>query len=79
MTLSISLSEHAEARLRERAAAAGRDPAAYAAELVERAVSGPDLERVLEPLRAEFAASGASDEELVRQITEARRAHRDQR
>jgi hypothetical protein len=39
MTLSISLSILAEARLREKAAAVGKDPAAYASELLEEVVT----------------------------------------
>ena len=42
MTLSISLSRETEAKLLERAAAAGKEPTAYALQLLERAVNGPD-------------------------------------
>jgi hypothetical protein len=39
MTLTIDLSPQVEAKLRERAAASGRDAAQYVAEIVEEAVS----------------------------------------
>jgi hypothetical protein len=42
MALSISLSPQAEAKLMERAAAAGADPTALAAQLLERAVEGSE-------------------------------------
>ena len=74
MKLTLSLSAEAEARLRQRAAAEGADPAVYASKLIEQAVTRPSLEELLAPLGQEFAASGASDEQLVEQITEARDA-----
>jgi hypothetical protein len=79
MTLIIPLSPCVEAKLRERAAADGKDPSAYASELIEQAVSRTSLDELLAPLRREFAASGTTDEELVRQITDARDAYRNQR
>jgi hypothetical protein len=79
MTLTLSLSAEAEAKLRQRAAAEGADPAAYASKLLEQAVTKPSLDELLAPLRREFAASGASDEQLVQQISEARDAYRNQR
>lgn len=79
MTLSIPLSPETEAKLRERAAAARKDPTTYAAEVLERAIARPSLDELLAPLRREFADSGTSDEELVRQITETRDAYRDDR
>ena len=79
MTLTLSISPQAEAKLRQRAAAEGADPAAYASKLLEQAVTKPSLDVILAPLRAEFAASGTTDEQLVEQITEARDAYRNQR
>ncbi len=79
MTLTVSLSPQAEARLRQRAAAEGKDPVAYASKILEQAVNLPSLDELLAPLREEFAATGTSDEELVQQITEARDAYRKQR
>jgi len=79
MTLLVPVSPQVEAKLRERAAAEGKDPAAYASKLLEQAVTHPSLDELLAPLRQQFAASGTTDEELVRQITEARDAYRNQR
>lgn len=78
MTLTVSLSPQAEARLRQRAAAEGKDPLVYASTILEQAVSQLSLDEILAPLREEFAASGTTDEELVQQITEARDAYRKQ-
>lgn len=79
MTLSVSLSPQAEAKLRQRAAAAGKDLTDYAAQLLEQAITRSSLDDLLAPLRAEFAASGTSDEQLVDQINAARDAHRTHR
>ena len=79
MTLSISLSRETEAKLLERAAAAGKEPSAYALQLLERAVNEADINENLAPLRAQFAASGTTEDDLVKQITEARDAYRNER
>lgn len=78
MTLLVSISPQAESRLREKAAAEGQDPAAYASKILEQAVTRASLDELLAPLRQEFAASGTSDEQLIEQITEARQAWREQ-
>jgi hypothetical protein len=64
MTMSISLSPRAEAKLKERAAAEGKDPVAYVTQLVEEAVTKPSLDEILAPFRKEVAESGMSDEKL---------------
>ncbi len=76
MTLVIPISDTVAAKLRERAAAEGKDPTAYASDLLEDAVARLSLHDLLAPLRQQFAASGVTDEELVQQITEARDAYR---
>ena len=78
MTLKIKISGEAEARLKERAAAHGKDPTAYAAEIVEEAVAKPSLDEVLAPLRREFEESGMSDEQLLEQILAAQAEYRKQ-
>jgi len=78
MALVIPVSPDVESKLRERAAAEGKDTAAYAGKILEQAIARPSLDQMLAPLRQEFAASGATDEELASQITEARDAHRNQ-
>lgn len=65
MTLTISLSPEAEAKLKERAAAEGKEPTAYASTLVENAVNRPSLEELLGPVQAEFARSGMTQAELL--------------
>jgi hypothetical protein len=76
MSLVIPISPQVESKIRERAAAEGKEPTAYAAKLLEQAVSRLSLDEILAPLRKEFAASGATDEQLLQQINEARDAYR---
>ena len=64
MRLNISISPQAETKLKERAAAQGKDLDAYAAELVEDAVTKPTLDEILAPFRAQVEASGMTDEQL---------------
>ena len=78
MVLNIKISQEAEARLKERAAAHGKDPTEYAAEIVEEAVAKPLLDEVLAPLRREFEESGMSDEQLLEQILAAQAEYRKQ-
>ena len=65
MTLSISLPPQVEAKLRERAAAEGKEPTAYAAQLVEEAVTRPSLEELLSVSQAEFAATGMTKQQVL--------------
>ena len=76
MSLVVPISPQVEARLRQQAAAKGKDPEAFASKLLEQAVGRSALDDLLAPLRAQFAASGTTDEELVEQITDARAAYR---
>lgn len=64
MVLNISISTEAEAKLRERAEAAGQSVAEFAARLVEQAVNQTSLDAVLASFRKEVQASGLSDPEL---------------
>ena len=64
MSLEISLSPDAETKLKERASAAGKDPSAYASELIEQVVKRPSLDEMLAPFRTQVAQSGMSDEQL---------------
>lgn len=79
MTLVVPVSPEVEARLRQQAAAEGKELGAYASKLLEQAVGRCSLGELLAPLREQFAASGTTDEELVQQITDARTAYRNQR
>ena len=65
MTLSFSLSASAEANLRQRAAAEGKDLTTYAIQILEQAAAKPTLDEILEPVRADFAASGLSDDQIM--------------
>jgi hypothetical protein len=79
MELQINISAEAESKLKERAAAEGKDPTAYASELVEQAVKKPSLDAVLAPLRKEFEDSGMTDDQLLEQIMAAQAEYRKQR
>jgi hypothetical protein len=70
MTLHIELAPELEARLRERAAAAGVDVETFAREAVEEKLRGrKGLDAVLGPVRQEFHE--ISDEELDERIQRA--------
>jgi hypothetical protein len=62
--LTLRLSEHARARLAERAAERGQDPEGYVSDLIERAVTRPSIDEVLAPFRKQVADSGMGDDEL---------------
>ncbi|HEV8292517.1 MAG TPA: hypothetical protein VGP94_11370 [Tepidisphaeraceae bacterium] len=79
MRLNINISSKAEKNLKKRAAAHGKELAAYASQIVEEVATKPTLEELLKPLRKEFESSGASEEQLVEQITAAQKAFRNTR
>ena len=58
MTLSVSLSRKAEAKLKKQAAAEGKDPMSYVSDILERAVTRPSLQQLLALSQAEFAKTG---------------------
>ncbi len=76
MTLEISLTPEAESRLRERAAAAGKQPAELARAIVERDVRRPTLEEISGPIYQEFLKSGMTDEQLGDLLEDAKHAMR---
>jgi hypothetical protein len=76
MVLSIEIPPQTETRLRQQAEAAGKDVRTYVTELVEQAAERPALDEVLADLRRQFAATGISDDELIRDLTEAQAEHR---
>jgi hypothetical protein len=78
MRLHIDISSEAESKLKERAAAQGKDPTTYASEIVEEVVSRPSLDEILAPLRREFEESGMSDDQLLEQILAAQTEYRKQ-
>jgi len=73
-TLTISLPANVSSALAERARRTGRDAAEYVEDLVERDVCRPSLDEILAPVRAEFAASGMTEDELDELIEAERQA-----
>lgn len=76
MTIRVSLSPSAEARLRARASESGQDVAAVASELLEQAVAGPTVDEVLAPFRKQVSERGISDTELDDFLRTELEAHR---
>jgi gamma-glutamyl:cysteine ligase YbdK (ATP-grasp superfamily) len=64
MVLTLAISEEAEARLKAKAAVAGLDATALAAELLEQAVARRSVDELLAPVRQQAADSGMSDDQL---------------
>ena len=65
MTLDIHLSPEAARLLRDRAAAKGLDVAEYASRIVEEDLLKPTLDEILAPVRADFAQSGMTEDEIL--------------
>lgn len=65
MTLSINLPADVEARLRQRASEVGQTPDSYAARVLADVVAMPTIDEILAPVRAEFAQTGMSEQELM--------------
>jgi len=66
MTLSIPLSADLEARLKERAAASGKDVIRFVQEAVEEKLAAPQtFAEILAPVHAAFEAIGQSEEEIA--------------
>lgn len=73
MTLNLNLGPDAEAKLRERAAAAGKDPETFALDAVLEKLHGPGtLAEILAPVHEEFRRSGMSERELEALCEQAR-------
>ena len=81
MTLNLSLPPDAEAKLRERAQAAGQDISRYLEELIARELAAPlTLAQAAEPFARAVDAAAVSDDELASILSDARdRARRDRR
>lgn len=65
MDLTVSIAPDIATKLRERAAATGKAPEAYAAEVLARDVTRPSIDEILAPVREDFAKTGISEEELM--------------
>jgi hypothetical protein len=80
MTLIISLPSDAEAKLRARARAAGRDVSQYVEQLIARELVAPlSLAEAAEPRARAVEASGVSDAQFTATLVEARDAVRRER
>ena len=81
MTLTISLPPDAESKLKERAKAAGQEPAQYVEQLIARELTAPlSLAEAAEPIARAVDAAGVSDDEFTAIIEQARDvARRDRR
>ena len=79
MTLQISLTPETEARLRERAAEAGVQPADLASRIVELQVHRPTLEEISGPIYKRFLESGATEDELIEELEQAKHEMRAER
>ena len=64
MSISIPLSPEAEARLRERAEAAGEDITSFAARVFHDALTAPSVDELLVPFRKQVEDSGMTDDQL---------------
>lgn len=65
MTITIPISPEVETKLRERAAAQGKDLVQYAAEFFARGITAPTIEEILSDSQADAARSGLSDDEMM--------------
>ena len=72
MTLSISLDPDVETKLLARAAAIGQAPDVYASRVLTEVVQRATIDEILAPVRAEFARSGMTEDELSDLLEEAR-------
>jgi hypothetical protein len=73
MTVSLSLPPQVEARLRQRAAAEGKDVGQFVQQLIEREVDAPlSLIGAAEPIAGAVEAAGVSDDEFTSLVEQAR-------
>jgi hypothetical protein len=80
MTVSISLPPHTEAKLRQRAAAAGKDVSEFVSQLITKEVDAPlSIGQAAEPFARAVEASGVTDDEFTSLIEQARDEARRQR
>ena len=64
MSISIPLSSEAEARLRERAEAAGEDITSFATRILHDVLTAPSVDELLAPFRKQVEEGGMTDDEL---------------
>ena len=74
MTLTINIPRDVGAKLTAKAHDKGQNVVEYVAVLVTEQVNRPTLDEILSPLRADFAASGMTENELDALIESERQA-----
>jgi len=73
MTLSIPLSPDMEAKLKERAATAGKDVVSFVRDAVEEKLAAPrSFAEILAPVHAAFRATGHTEEQMTHVFEELR-------
>jgi hypothetical protein len=79
MTIAVDLRDDIQARLQQKARAAGVDMPTYAARILEVEAMRVPLEEVLRPVREAFAASGMSGDELAERLEKEKHEAREAR
>jgi hypothetical protein len=64
MSTTISIPTELEQKIAERAASRGLPLEEYVREVLRRDAEAPSLDEILAPVRAQFAASGMTEEDL---------------
>jgi len=65
MDMTISIPDEVARKLGERAAVSGQTVPAHTARLVAETVSKPTIDELLAPVRADFAKTGKTEDELL--------------
>ncbi|HEX4796363.1 MAG TPA: hypothetical protein VH370_21420 [Humisphaera sp.] len=65
MDMTISIPDEVALKLKELAAMSGQSVPAYTARLVAETVNKPDIDKLLAPVREDFARSGLTENELM--------------
>lgn len=65
LALRLRITQNAKDKLAEKAAESGRPVDAVASELLERAINQTTLDDLMAPVKADIAASGITEEELM--------------
>jgi ribosomal protein L12E/L44/L45/RPP1/RPP2 len=76
MTIRVQLNADEEIALKKKAQAAGIDVAAYALRVLRSEANRPSLDELLAPVRAGFAQSGLTDDQVAEQYEGEKHAQR---
>jgi hypothetical protein len=76
MDMTISIPDDVAACLEKRAAVSGQTLPAYTAKLVADMVTKPTIDEILQPVRADFAKTGMSEDETTDFLRDQLEAHR---